>query len=127
MYQRHLMVSIAVDVVCPIKVLKAKLAIVAIDTPFARVLVSKISAGMIQLSGPHVALNEKLNSHIIAMKPHAACPFWVCSGAKVASRAVATMNVTIFPRFPKMSGHRLPSRSMNTMQQSWANKAITEL
>jgi hypothetical protein len=52
------MVFNAVEVVCPINVLKAKLVIVAMDTPLALVLVSKISAGIIQLSGPHVALNE---------------------------------------------------------------------
>src|ERR1700712_474103 len=38
------MVFIAVDVVCPIIVLNAKLVIVAIETPLALVLVSKISA-----------------------------------------------------------------------------------
>lgn len=45
MYQRHLIVFMATEVVCPIIVLKAKLVMVAIETPFARVLVSKISAG----------------------------------------------------------------------------------
>jgi hypothetical protein len=50
----------AVDVVCPIIVLKAKLTIVAIETPLALVLVSNISAGIIQLSGPQEILKEKL-------------------------------------------------------------------
>lgn len=41
-------------------VLKAKLVIVAMLTPLLRVRVSKTSAGMIQLSGPHVQLKLKL-------------------------------------------------------------------
>jgi hypothetical protein len=41
-------------------VLKAKDIMVAMETPLARVRVSKISAGMIQLSGPQVAEKEKL-------------------------------------------------------------------
>lgn len=47
-------------VTCPIMVLKANDIMVAIETPLARVRVSKISAGIIQLSGPQVAENEKL-------------------------------------------------------------------
>jgi hypothetical protein len=53
-------VVIAVDVVCPIIVLNAKLTMVAILTPLALVLVSNISAGMIQLSGPQEMEKEKL-------------------------------------------------------------------
>jgi hypothetical protein len=41
-------------------VLKAKLLMVAMLTPLALVRVSKTSAGIIQLKGPHVAENEKL-------------------------------------------------------------------
>lgn len=41
-------------------VLKAKEVMVAIETPLDRVRVSKISAGMIQESGPQVAEKEKL-------------------------------------------------------------------
>lgn len=66
------MVDMATLVVCPIIVLNAKLTIVAIDTPFERVRVSKISAGMIQLSGPQVALKEKLYIQVMTVKPHAA-------------------------------------------------------
>ena len=49
-------------------VLNAKLVMVAILTPLARVRVSNISAGIIQLKGPQVAENEKLYSQVIAMK-----------------------------------------------------------
>jgi len=66
--------SKATEVVCPIMVLNAKLVMVTMDTPLARVLVSKISAGMIQESGPHAALKEKLYNHVMAMKPQAAAP-----------------------------------------------------
>ena len=59
-YHLHLMVKMAVDVVWPIKVLKAKLVMVAMETPLLLVLVSKISAGMIHDNGPQVALKEKL-------------------------------------------------------------------
>lgn len=52
--------SRATEVVCAIMQLKAVLTIVAMETPLARVLVSKISAGMIQDRGPHVALKQKL-------------------------------------------------------------------
>lgn len=69
-YQRHLIVFMATEVVWPIRVLNAKLVMVATDTPFARVLVSKISAGMIQERGPQVQLKEKLYNQVIAMKPH---------------------------------------------------------
>lgn len=41
-------------------VLKAKLVMVAIETPLLRVRVSNISAGTIHESGPLVALKEKL-------------------------------------------------------------------
>jgi len=51
-------------------VLKANEVIVAILTPFERVLVSNTSAGIIQLSGPQPNEKEKLNSHVITMKPH---------------------------------------------------------
>jgi len=51
---------IAGFVTWPIIVLKAKLTIVAIETPLDRVRVSNISAGMIHDSGPQVALKEKL-------------------------------------------------------------------
>ena len=40
--------------------LKAKETMVAMDTPFERVRVSKISAGITQDSGPQVAEKEKL-------------------------------------------------------------------
>lgn len=67
------MLAIAIGVTCPyasiskveivgmlhstrtIMVLNAKVVIVEIETPFALVRVSKISAGMIQLRGPTVA------------------------------------------------------------------------
>jgi hypothetical protein len=53
-------------------VLKANETIVAMETPFERVLVSKISAGMIQESGPHVAEKEKLYAQVQMMNPHEA-------------------------------------------------------
>lgn len=59
-YHLHLILFIAIPVVCPIIVLKAKLVIVAILTPLDLVYVSNISAGMIQESGPQVDENEKL-------------------------------------------------------------------
>jgi hypothetical protein len=46
-------------------VLKAKETIVAIETPLERVRVSKISAGIIQDKGPHVAEKEKLYSQVL--------------------------------------------------------------
>lgn len=52
--------SRATEVVWPIMVLKANDIMVAIDTPLARVFISKISAGIIHDKGPHVALKEKL-------------------------------------------------------------------
>jgi hypothetical protein len=54
------MFVIAVSVICPMSVLKAKETIVAIETPLERVRVSKISAGITQESGPQVAEKEKL-------------------------------------------------------------------
>jgi hypothetical protein len=54
------MFVIAVSVIWPMRVLKAKLTMVAIETPLERVRVSKISAGMTQESGPQVAEKEKL-------------------------------------------------------------------
>ena len=48
------------SVTWPIRVLKAKETMVAIETPFERVRVSKISAGIIQERGPQVAEKEKL-------------------------------------------------------------------
>src|ERR1051326_8021219 len=102
------MLTIATEVTCPIIVLKAKLVIVAIDTPFARVLVSNISAGIIQLNGPHVALKEKLYNQVMAMKPQAAAPLFAVPGGNFARRRVATINVTIFPRLPRINGQRRP-------------------
>lgn len=46
-------------------VLKAKLVIVAMLTPFDRVNVSKISAGTIQLRGPQAKLKEILKSQVL--------------------------------------------------------------
>jgi hypothetical protein len=112
------MLFIAIGVVCPIIVLNAKLTIVAILTPLALVLVSKISAGMIQDSGPHVALNEKLNNHVMAMNPQDACLLLVEPGGNLAVRMVAIMNVMELPRLPRIRGHRRPNRSMNRMHNS---------
>jgi hypothetical protein len=44
----------------PINVLNANEVIVAMETPLERVLVSKISEQITQVSGPMVALKEKL-------------------------------------------------------------------
>jgi hypothetical protein len=102
--------SSATLVVCPIIVLNAKLVIVAILTPLDLVFVSNISAGMIQLSGPHVALNEKLYNHVATMKPHAADPVPDSPdpGGNLASSTVAAMKVTMLPKLPRISGHRRP-------------------
>ena len=54
------MLVMATSVTWPISVLKAKLTMVAMETPFERVRVSNISAGMIQDRGPQVAEKEKL-------------------------------------------------------------------
>lgn len=51
-------------------VLNAKEVMVAILTPLDRVRVSKTSAGMIQLSGPHVHEKEKFQIHVTTMNPH---------------------------------------------------------
>lgn len=117
--------SRATLVVWPIMVLKAKLVMVAIETPLERVLVSKISAGIIHDRGPHVALNEKLYSQVIAIKPHEA-PMLLeapSSGGYLASRIVAMMKQTAFSRLPPMSGKRRPVLSMNRIVRNWANKA----
>jgi hypothetical protein len=49
------------------RVLKAKEVMVAMETPLERVRVSKISAGMIQDSGPQVAEKEKLYSQVLEL------------------------------------------------------------
>jgi hypothetical protein len=49
----------------PMRVLKAKDTMVAIETPLERVRVSNISAGMIQDKGPQVAEKEKLYSQVL--------------------------------------------------------------
>ena len=59
------MLVIAVSVICPMRVLKAKETMVAIEIPLDRVRVSKISAGMIQDRGPQVAEKEKLYSQVL--------------------------------------------------------------
>ena len=50
----------AVEVTCPIKVLKAKETMIERLTPLERMCVSKISAGIIQERGPQVAEEKKL-------------------------------------------------------------------
>ena len=49
----------------PMRVLKAKDVMVAMETPLERVRVSKISAGIIQDRGPQVAEKEKLYSQVL--------------------------------------------------------------
>lgn len=100
--------SSATEVVCPIMVLKAKDVMVAIDTPLLRVLVSKISAGMIQDRGPQVKLKEKLYSQVMMMNAHAALPLPLVPGGYRAKRVVAMMKVTMLARLPRMSGQRRP-------------------
>ena len=51
-------------------VLKAKLVMVAIETPLLRVRVSNTSAGMIHDSGPQVHEKEKFQIQVTIMKPH---------------------------------------------------------
>ena len=50
----------AVEVTCPIKVLKAKETMTERLTPLEHMCVSKISAGIIQKRGPQVAEKEEL-------------------------------------------------------------------
>lgn len=57
MKYRHPTCVMAGEVICPISVLKAKLTMTPMETPFDLVLVSKTSAGMIQDRLPQV--NEK--------------------------------------------------------------------
>jgi hypothetical protein len=97
-------------------VLNAKDVIVAMETPLERVLVSKISAGMIQDKGPQVELKQKLYSQVTAMKPQEALLFPVDPGGKTASMIVATMKVRQLPRLPPISVQRRPRRSMKAMQ-----------
>lgn len=130
MYHRQpmpVLSSRATDVVCPIMVLNANDTMVAMDTPLERVLVSKISAGMIHDSGPHVALNEKLYSHVMAMNPQAAPPLPSAEpGGNLASSTVAMMKVTMLPRLPRIRGQRRPVWSMSIMHRNCATRAITD-
>jgi len=54
------MLVMAISVTWPMRVLNANETMVAIETPFERVRVSNISAGIIQERGPQVAEKEKL-------------------------------------------------------------------
>jgi len=126
-YHLYLIFGIAVPVVCPTMVLNAKLTIVAILTPLLLVRVSNISAGIIQLNGPHVAENEKLYSQVMAINPQDAARLLLVSAGYLASRMVAMTKVTIFPRFPNIRGQRRPRRSMKSMQRNWPKRAIMEL
>lgn len=120
--------SRATEVVWPIMVLKAKDIIVATETPFARVFISKISAGMIQDNGPQVALKEKLYTQVTTIKPQPAAPPPALSapGGKLARRIVAMMKVMQLRMLPPIRGQRRPVRSMTTMQMNWAMRAMTE-
>lgn len=62
----------AIGVTWPIMVLNANDVMVAIETPFDRVRVSKTSAGIIQDRGPQVAENEKLYNHVMIIKAQCA-------------------------------------------------------
>jgi translation elongation factor EF-1alpha len=75
-------------------VLKAKDTIVAIETPLERVLVSKISAGMIQDNGPHVAENEKLYAQVQMIKPQDAALLFATPGGNCAIKMQATRKQT---------------------------------
>jgi hypothetical protein len=89
-------------------VLNANEVMVAIETPLERVLVSKISAGMIHDNGPQVALKLKLYTQVITIKPQAAALLLLAPGGKTASKMVEMINVIMFPRLPRMSGQRRP-------------------
>lgn len=52
----------------PISVLNANETMVASETPFERVRVSNISAGITQDKGPQVAENEKLYNHVLGIR-----------------------------------------------------------
>lgn len=107
-------------------VLKAYEVMVAIDTPFDRVRVSKASAGIIQERGPQVHENEKLNSQVMMMNPQWA-PVLLTSGGNLANRIQAMMNVTQLPRLPLMRLRRRPKWSMNSMHRNWPTRAMIEL
>jgi hypothetical protein len=107
-------------------VLKAKLVIVAIETPLDLVRVSKISAGTIHDSGPLVAEKQKLYIHVMTMKPQDAPVLSAMPGGNLASRMVAMIKVTQFPRLPPIIAHLRPVRSMNRMQQNCATSAMME-
>jgi hypothetical protein len=104
-------------------VLKAKDTMVAMDTPFDLVLVSKISAGIIQLRGPAVDEKQKLyNQQPTTMKPQLA-PLLEFeglsgSGGNLARRTVATMKQRALPMLPRIRGHRRPNLSMNSKQRN---------
>jgi len=91
-----------------IMVLKANEVIVAILTPFDRVLVSKTSAGTIQLSGPQPKEKEKLKSQVITMNPHWAPIFSDSPGGNRAIRMAPMMNVTMLKSIAPMSTHLRP-------------------
>jgi hypothetical protein len=107
-------------------VLNAKDVMVAIETPLERVLVSKISAGMIQDSGPQVELKLKLYSQVTAMKPQEALALAVEPGGKTANMMVAMTKVKQLNKLPKMRGQRRPKRSMKAMQRACPHSARTE-
>jgi hypothetical protein len=65
-------------------VLKANEVMVASETPLDRVLVSKISAGMIQERGPQVLEKLMLKSQVTMMKPQPAPPLWLVAGGNTA-------------------------------------------
>lgn len=141
------MLSRAIGVTWPIIVLKAKLVMVAMLTPFERVLVSNISAGTIHESGPFVAEKEKLYIHVMTMKPQPAALFPDVPGGNFANSIVAMINVMQFPIFPPIMAkhidgdqqvslcvlqeeeyvpHLRPVQSMNRMQHNCARSAIIE-
>lgn len=61
----------------PISVLNANDVIVAMETPFERVLVSKISEQITQVRGPIVALKEKMKAQLAEV-------LFVASGGNLA-------------------------------------------
>lgn len=93
-----------------------------IDTPFDRVFVSKISAGIIQLNEPQVNEKETWYTQFVAIKAH---PRECCTeGEAFGNEAIATvtmMKQRELIKFPIMSDHRRPTLSMKRIVASVAS------
>lgn len=105
--------SMAGLVTCPIMVLKPKEIMTPIETPLERVLVSKISAGMIHDSGPQEYEKETWYSQLMHVNVQDK-EFWTEGDlpSNEAMAAVTIMKQTQLTRLPMINGQRRPKRSM---------------